>query len=569
MGMCFVFYRSLSTSEVDGSYTLVTRPADSLQMPPVGSMAAPTPSPLVRPSRSLQRALSTESGEDASALDRRSFRSFPSRPVTYRSGTQSACTSRDTSPEKHRTPRKITPYPAAPPSMIITPSHTPRREQSVERQPPRLTSDNMRELYQKLSKIDRTDSPDNLVDTAEAKAIVKERKGSVRLLTKSMSVDSGGDVPDISAGIPQRYPEYTGEYKDAPLSETLPAALRYGGLVMTPGVESLTRNMRSQEHTKPDTKKRSESLSPRSARKKFFEDYASVSSSSPAPSSAYMSWPERRSRRGDFEKNNKADAPEETKAEVSDRMVSRSPEGRQPSSSTSNKKSFFQSVKDKRKLFGAKRSTSVDSSAVHSSIARIGMQMVPPAAPCTINLPAVEATSSRRTLHKGQRAGSVDVASLFSTTSRSNTLTGTVITKAQPKSDLHFHALSTDSGRSSSVTTSGSGAPASQKPPDGTDGSVVSLLAWLDPLLTKIPRWYCHMKAKIIFSYVGWSTNNSSALQTFIYNFDFLFWLVCWATHASEVNYCSFHYGVLYSILKLFFFALVRNHLKQNRFFNM
>merc|ERR1719277_551609 len=88
----------------------------------------------------FRRSLSQtqESDCDTQTLDRRNYRGIlSSKPASgsgsfYKSGTQSAYGSRGTSPEKQKV-RKISGLPAAPPSMIITPTMTPKRAQSVER----------------------------------------------------------------------------------------------------------------------------------------------------------------------------------------------------------------------------------------------------------------------------------------------------------------------------------------------------------------------------------------------------------------------------------------------------
>ena len=260
----------------------------------------------------------------------------------------------------------------------------------------------MVELYEKLSAIEGSDN------TSQRPGI--DRKGSIRVLKKSMSVDSRDDPPFVPDYYKSPYASIPSVYDDAPLSQTLPGTIRIGELLITPGVETLSRTVRRQEQSLERGDKRSDSLSPKSARRKFYEEYPYD------PKSFLKSWPERRSRRADFEKQiedkdkdvkDKEDKIKSKKDKLKDRSVSPS------------KKSFFQTVKDKRKLFGSKRSASVDSSAVHSSIARIGVQVLPvPGAPSTFEPPSVPVVERKKKQHK--RTESIDASNLLSMSPKSS-----------------------------------------------------------------------------------------------------------------------------------------------------
>ena len=154
----------------------------------------------------------------------------------------------------------------------------------------------MTRLYQKLAAIEReeiqkengsSDDGGDGVLSSESQAIVAERTGRVRILTKSVSVDSGDQEPQYAptaamdtplGGVPERrsiYGRYAEEYEDAPVSQTLPASIRIGELTITPGIEALTKSMT------PDLKRAAWSNASGSRRSsqhkldrtKFFENY--------------------------------------------------------------------------------------------------------------------------------------------------------------------------------------------------------------------------------------------------------------------------------------------------------
>ena len=170
--------------------------------------------------------------------------------------------------------RKLSPYPAPPPSIMIapTPPRTPRRSPIPGSGVSLMTSGAMTRLYEKLAAIERVETEkENGTESlpSESQAIVQERTGRVRILTKSVSVDSGdqepqyvpthmdSDLGDLHERRGSVYGRYAEEYEDASISQTLPASIRIGELTITPGIEALTKSMT------PDIKRASWSNSSR------------------------------------------------------------------------------------------------------------------------------------------------------------------------------------------------------------------------------------------------------------------------------------------------------------------
>jgi len=312
----------------------------------------------------------TSSGSAASgASNRGSF---------YASGTQSAYGSRDASPDNGG-PRRVTAYPAAPPSMIITPSHTPRRAASVEPDAgdTPLTSADILRLYEKLNAIERETEKDITLATATAMlaSSAADRRG--RTMAKSSSAASGSDVNG-------------GEARSSLHAADSQASGTSAG--------KLTTSMRSA------------SVSPRTARRQFYDEYPYDPSKRAAGASDTAGG------RATGETSRGPGRPDPGHAPRSASVSRDDPLKSRLSSAAS---SFFQSIKDRRKLFGAKKSSSVDS-ATQSSIARIGANVLTePAAPSTYQPPAIpepQPTSSSgsrgRTFGKlHRRTGSVDVVS--------------------------------------------------------------------------------------------------------------------------------------------------------------
>ena len=380
---------------------------ETFYVPPVlSSRPAPQPS-LVKqapvshappPGRVImRRAISTQENTDyeTQTVDRRTYsrggaaaRKSTNRGSFYQSGTQSAYGSRDTTPERTLGGSRKSPYPVAPPSMIISPSMTPRRAPSVERDSSTLTESDMNKLYAKLGEIDRQE---------ESKAIVEERGKGIRVLMKSVSVDTD-EIPDyVPSQTPPTHhkktqPTYNiiakmhgGLFEDAPLSQTLPASIRIGELVITPGIKELTRIERKVRQ------KRSESVSPRTARREFYQNYPRDSSAKPvnrasigvrrqdsesdwdegpAPStSRYDSDTDgfitMRYRYDDSDTEGAAPRRSRYESDVED-MDTRS------SSTRFHAPKFLKNVTSRRKLFSSKRSMSVESS-VGSSVMTAGV----------------------------------------------------------------------------------------------------------------------------------------------------------------------------------------------------
>ena len=314
----------------------------------------------------------TSSGSASGASNRGSF---------YASGTQSAYGSRDASPDNNG-PRRVTAYPAAPPSMIITPSHTPRRAASVEPDAgdTPLTSADILRLYEKLNAIERETEKDITLATATAMlaSSAADRRG--RTMAKSSSAASGTDNNGSEAR-----------------SSSHVADSQASG----PSAGKLTTSMRSA------------SVSPRTARRQFYDDYPYDPSKRAAGASDTAGGAGGRATGETSRGPGRPDpghAPRSASVSRDDPLKSRL---------SSAASSFFQSIKDRRKLFGAKKSSSVDS-ATQSSIARIGANVLTePAAPSTYQPPAIpepQPTSSggsrARTFGKlHRRTGSVDVVS--------------------------------------------------------------------------------------------------------------------------------------------------------------
>jgi len=316
------------------------------------------------------RVVSRRGGSSASSAAAAS-----NRGSFYASGTQSAYGSRDASPDisgRGDGPRRVTGYPAAPPSMIITPSHTPRRAASVEPDAgdTPLTSADILRLYEKLNAIERETQKDITLATATAMLASSAADRSGRTITKSASATSGSDMNGGDS------------------SQVASGGTTAGG--------KLTSSMRSA------------SVSPRSARRQFYDDYPYDPSERGAGATTGDAG--RRAAGETSRGPDPAHAPRSASVSRDDPLKSRL---------TSAATSFFQSIKDRRKLFGAKKSSSVDS-ATQSSIARIGANVLTePAAPSTYQPPAIpepQPTSSGsgrgRTIGKlHRRTGSVDVVS--------------------------------------------------------------------------------------------------------------------------------------------------------------
>ena len=343
--------------------------------------------PLLRRSQTAQVPAASPPLEPKSAEVTETITSHKSRH-TYASGTRSAFNSRDASPDKAFRLKLPTP----PPSFIIPPSQSsPRTPLSAESKPQTgpLTSQDMEKLCKRLSQIENTDSDEN------------QNKSTKRILIKSASVDSSADEnvwvpmhPDASSG---------GEYNKnipqilSPPSRNLPLSVSSGDQLHIPGKNTFDTKSKTQDSI--DSRK----LSPRTVRRKFFDEYDEHS----ANPSGYMSLPERKS------KSRKAkEIKEKPLASIQIRggkvrTVSEQSGDESPVSSPSKASIFFSSSKEKRRLFGTKKSSSLDNSAVGSSIARVGVQVMKPAAPSTFAPPAVREVQQKSAMRRSSSGGDV------------------------------------------------------------------------------------------------------------------------------------------------------------------
>ena len=306
----------------------------------------------------------------------------------YASGTQSAYGSRDTSPDTSG--RRTAAYPAVPPSMIITPSHTPRRAASVESEAgdTPLTSADILRLYEKLNAIERETEKDITLATATAMlaSSAADRRG--RTMARSSTVTAGADINGAT---------------QPTISDSQPS-----GRTAAPG--------------KLTTSARSASVSPRTARRQFYEDYpydpskrgAGVTGTTAGAGGQAAGETSRGPGRPD-----PTHAPRSASVTRDDPLKSRL---------TSAASSFFQSIKDRRKLFGAKKSSSVDS-ATQASIARIGANVLPaipepqPSSSGSSRGPSGGVKSRRRTASDDVESATTDTRSSTSRQDRSSSVT--------------------------------------------------------------------------------------------------------------------------------------------------
>lgn len=390
-----------------------------------------------RPGRSSQLARSSSEEEDQSTADAATSGvphrgSTSNRGSIYASGTQSAYGSRDASPDKAGQTilggvgglgmRRISPYPAAPPSMIITPSHTPHRAMSVERGD-LLTSDDIQKLYAKLDAIGSQNTHDSSTSSSAAAAA----GGLTRRVTliKSASIDvaegMGSGAPNRSLGsYGVGYTRLDPTTAAAPPSPSRPTAIpetrtsRSSATGATSTSGNSTVAPPPTVGTKKCLDKRSASVSPRTARKQFYEDYPY----DPKPNAAPTFVRESGSTTSVSGKNieNQTEAASATWHGVTSTSSSSDDNSKTTSApSSSSLKQFFQNVKDKRKLFGSKKSMSVDSSVTHVSIARIGANVLSePAAPSTYQPPEMTIPDQKKKYSKG--SGSIDFPGTVFTT---------------------------------------------------------------------------------------------------------------------------------------------------------
>jgi hypothetical protein len=295
-------------------------------------------------------------------------------------------------------------------------------------------------LYEKLGAIGRSEEelrPEAYAPQDSYDALAKERAGRLRVLTKSTSVDSTQDDPSFLANPyavpgpgPARYTHLKQAcrvFEDAPKSQTLPASIRVGELIITPGIENLTKTFTPVIHkakTKP---------SPAAARKNFYENYPRD------PRAFFESLAKSQSDREPSSPPPRAGMPRRQRDSRSEprriitslgQTVGGTDESKKSKGGTGPVAAFLASIKDKRKLFSAKKSSSFDSSAVHSSLARIGVKVpLAAGAPSTYQPPEVpenekkeisSTRESRRKLFGHKRSQSVDVSLNSSAETSSN-----------------------------------------------------------------------------------------------------------------------------------------------------
>lgn len=424
------FCRSYSSAEVESSQTSGNSESSALPVQSSGSYSRTAASPSVgiyattgRTGRLSQLARSTSEEEDQTTVAAEGSTSVPHRGSTsnrgsiYASGTQSAYGSRDASPDKVGQTggvgglgmRRISPYPAAPPSMIITPSHTPRRALSVERGD-LLTSDDIQKLYAKLDAIGSQNTPDASTSSSAGGGGGLQRRVT---LIKSASIDAaegmGSSAPNRSlgssgVGYTRLEPTTTAAAPPSPSRPTIIPEPRTSstaaGATSTSG--STIAAPPPSVGTKKRLDKRSASVSPRTARRQFYEDYP-YDPKTNAPTSV-------RDSGGSTSVSGKTTENQTEAASAAWHGTSTSSgDEKSKTTSSSSLKQFFQNVKDKRKLFGSKKSMSVDSSVTHVSIARIGANVLSePAAPSTYQPPEMTIPDQKKKSSFNRGSASVD-----------------------------------------------------------------------------------------------------------------------------------------------------------------
>lgn len=173
----------------------------------------------------------------------------------YASGTMSACGSRETSPVRFVPQKRATPYPVPPPSMIINPAKTPMRAPSADRNGRAFSQGDVESLREKLQDVDKNVSREGLGST-EVK--VENRTDAVRLEEARPLLESKVELEtDVEKG---------GVVEYAPLETA-------GFIRSSDFYHSLNRSKFDRVDRKGKAEKRSISVSPRTARRKFFDEY--------------------------------------------------------------------------------------------------------------------------------------------------------------------------------------------------------------------------------------------------------------------------------------------------------
>ena len=384
----------------------------------------------------------------------------------YTSGTQSAYASRDHSPDSKFLPTFTLPrnqtnrsyrnpsntitshYPKAPPSMIITPSQTPHREQSVERANKADVDVNV--VYRKLEAI--LASEDSEKNFNRRVAVVSGADDHYRRSTNDRNmfgesdgsdisfvppadsvVGSGGNLPPSVTPVSDRFSFAT---RTLPMSmaKHLTSSCSASSTVSTTdsiltSVAMTGREARSETKEAFGSKQRSLSVSPRTARRQFYENYERVTKPQQTQPHQFQLQQPKKYIFSDYTAEHKqpgdvlgiesgfkpmyksvvttASACDINSTSTSTSAMSSIPPTPSSSSSvskkflrmfstrdlastdqdSSGKSGFLQSVKERRKFFGGKKASSVDS-PIGVSIARIGVNILTePAAPSNYQPP--------------------------------------------------------------------------------------------------------------------------------------------------------------------------------------
>lgn len=381
----------------------------------------------------------------------------------YTSGTQSAYASRDHSPDSKFLPTLTLPrnqtsrgcrnfsntitshYPRAPPSMIITPSQTPHREQSVERGNKADVDVNV--VYRKLEAI--LASEDSEKNFNRRVAVVSGADDHYRRSTNDRNMFGESDGSDISfvppadsvvgSNLSQAVTPVSDRFsfstRTLPMSTSKQVTSSVSSTVSTvdstlTSVTATGRETRRETKQTFGNKQRSLSVSPRTARRQFYENYERVTKpqQTQPPQQFQLQQPKKyifsdytaeHKQPGDvlgIESGFKpiykpivttASAYDINSTSTSTSAISSIPPTPSSSSSvskkflkmfstrdltstdqdSSGKSGFLQSVKERRKLFGGKKASSVDS-PIGVSIARIGVNILTePAAPSNYQPP--------------------------------------------------------------------------------------------------------------------------------------------------------------------------------------
>ena len=259
-----------------------------------------------------------------------------------------------------------------------------------------MSSRDMTLLYEKLGQIEKVD---------RAAAIATELTSGPRTLRKSVSVDHEPAPVHTHFTTTPAYGSVSGSLsaKDTSPSETLP--------------DARGRQMGKSEVAAP----RGHSLSPGTARRKFYDSFDQPPSSVTTASSSSIFSP--RDRRG-------SDVQRKTGGEpvTSSAVTSRA----------------------RRTLFGAKRAVSVDSSGVQSTIAQIGAKALFLGAPSSYNSAATPVSVQPSGKHKS--GGDISSDSRTKTESISTKHTSS-LSREQPTSSSAVPSSSTSGAKSDSSST--------------------------------------------------------------------------------------------------------------------